>query len=71
MDDCKGGSFDVGAIVEYQAKQCKVSRAVNSNGKLEVSLSATLDTSMAEADISGLNFGVPGAIIAAAFLQKW
>ena len=70
-DDCKGGSFDVGAIVEYQGKQCKVSEAADSDGDLKVSFSATLETSMTEADISGLKLGAAGAIIAAAFLPKW
>ena len=70
-DDCKGGSFDVGAVVEYQGKQCKVSKAVDSDGDLKVRFSATLETSMTEADISGLKLGAAGAIIAAAFLPKW
>ena len=70
-DDCKGSSFDVGAAVEYQGKQCKVSKAVDARGKLKVNLSATLETSMTEADISGLELGAAGAIIAAAFLPKW
>ena len=70
-DDCKGGSFDVGAIIEYQGKQFKVSQTVDSWGDLKVSFSATLETSMTEADISGLKLGAAGAIIAAAFLPKW
>ena len=71
-DDCKGSSFGVGAAVEYQGKQCKVSKAVNRDGKLKVKFpAATLKTSMTEADISGLELGVAGAIIAAAFLPKW
>ena len=70
-DDCKGSSFDVGAVVEYQGKQCKVSQAVDDDGDMQVSFSATLETSMTEADISGLKLGAAGAIIAAAFLPKW
>ena len=70
-DDCKGSSFDVGAIVEYHGNQCKVIEAEDSDGDLRVKCSATLETSMTEADISGLNLGAAGAIIAAAFLPKW
>ena len=71
-DDCKGSSFDVGAVVEYQGKQCKVSKAVDRDGELKVKFpAATLETSMTEADISGLKLGAAGAIIAAAFLPKW
>ena len=71
-DDCKGGSFDVGAVVEYQGKQCKVSQAVDDDGDMKVKFpAATLETSMTEADISGLKLGAAGAIIAAAFLPKW
>ena len=71
-DDYKGSSFDVGAVVEYQGRQCKVSQAVDDDGDIEAKFpAATLETSMTEADISGLKLGAAGAIIAAAFLPKW
>ena len=73
-DDCKGSSFGVGAAVEYRGKQCKVSKAVDRDGELNLKVkfpAATLETSMTEADISGLELGAAGAIIAAAFLPKW
>ena len=70
-DDFQGSSFDVCAIVEYHGNQCKVIEAEDSNGYLRVNCSATLETSMTEADISGLKLGAAGAIIAAAFLPKW
>ena len=70
--DCSGESFDVGETVLYQGKQCTVSKAVNSNGNLKVKFPpTTLETSMTGADLSGLNLGVAGAIIAAAFIPKW
>ena len=70
--DCSGESFDVGETVLYQGKQCTVSKAVNSNGNLKVKFPPTmLETSMTGADLSRLNLGVAGAIIAAAFIPKW
>ena len=70
--DCSGESFDVGETVQYQGKQCTVSKAVDSNGYLKVKFPpTTLETSMTGADLSGLNLGVAGAIIAAAFIPKW
>ena len=70
--DCSGESFDVGETVQYQGKQCTVSKAVDSNGYLKVKFPpTTLETSMMGADLSGLNLGVAGAIIAAAFIPKW
>ena len=70
--DCSGESFDIGETVLYQGKQCTVSTAVASNGKLKVKFPpTTLETSMTGADLSGLNLGVAGAIIAAAFIPKW
>ena len=70
--DCSGESFDVGETVLYQGKQCTVSKAVNYAGNLKVKFPPTLlETSMTGADLSGLNLGVAGAIIAAAFIPKW
>ena len=69
--DCSGASFEVGKPVIYQGKQCIVSKAVDS-GDLKVKFPpAMLDTSMTEADLSGLNLGASGAIVAAAFLPRW
>ena len=71
--DCSGASFEVGKPVIYQGKQCIVSTAVDSDGDLlKVKFPpAMLDTSMTEADLSGLNLGASGAIVAAAFLPRW
>ena len=70
--DCPRESFDVGETVQYQGKQCTVSKAVDSNRYLKVKFPpTTLETSMMGADLSGLNLGVAGAIIAAAFIPKW
>ena len=69
---CSGASFEVGKPVIYQGKQCIVSKAVDSDGDLIVKFPpAMLDTSMTEADLSGLNLGASGAIVAAAFLPRW
>ena len=70
--DCSGASLEVGKPVIYQGKQCIVSKAVDSDGDLIVKFPpAMLDTSMTEADLSGLKLDASGAIFAAAFLPRW
>jgi hypothetical protein len=39
---CKGTSYNVGAVVEYHGKQCKVTKAVDGDGDLRVLIPADL-----------------------------
>ena len=70
-----GSSFSKGSEVEFAGNKYKITQEVDSDGDLtvepEVIFSATLDTSMTEANMAGFNIGVPGAILAAAFLPRW
>ena len=68
----EGSHHKVGDMVEYQGAQCTVlDTNPNNPSQYRVSLVGTLETSMTEADLSGLKLGASGAIIAAAFLPKW
>ena len=40
---CDGTSFEVGALVGYQGKQCKVTKAVDSDGHLKVMTPADMN----------------------------
>ena len=70
-----GSSFTKGSEVEYAGNKYKITKEVDSDGDLNVEpkviFSATLDTSMTEANMAGLKIGVPGAILAAAFIPRW
>ena len=70
-----GSSFSKGSEVEFAGNTYKITEEVDSDGDLKVEpkviFSATLDTSMTEANMAGLKIGVPGAILAAAFLPRW
>jgi hypothetical protein len=68
-DECTGDSFEVGEAVVYEGKQCIVRKAVDSNGKLKVKFSVTVEVGMTEADFSGAKMGQSGAIILVAWLE--
>jgi hypothetical protein len=55
--------------VVYGGRQCVVSKAVDSDGELTVKMAVTIDTTMTEADFSGADLGVSGAMILAAWLE--
>jgi Ran GTPase-activating protein (RanGAP) involved in mRNA processing and transport len=69
--ECRGECFDVGARVVYSGKQCIVSKEANAKGHLRLQLPpAVLHRNMTVADLSGLNLGFSGAVIASGFLPR-
>jgi hypothetical protein len=67
--DCSGDSFEVGQPVVYGGRQCVVNGVRDGDYGLHVRFAVTIDTTMTEADFSGANLGVPGAMILAAWLE--
>ena len=66
----QGDRFKKGDTVTFRGSSCTVSYE-NSDGTVDIEgLSATLESDMTMADLSGFGLGSAGAIIAAAFLPR-
>jgi sorbitol-specific phosphotransferase system component IIA len=69
---CAGSSLEVGAIVQYEGRPCRVTR-VDSDGELRVRACGavvTMEAGMTELDVSGKGLGAAGAAVVAGFLPR-
>jgi hypothetical protein len=70
---CSGSSFEVGAIVQYEGRPCRVTTGVNSNDSMGVRACGavvTMEAGMTELDVSGKGLGAAGAAVVTGFLPR-
>jgi hypothetical protein len=69
---CSGSSFEVGAIVQYEGRPCRVTTGVSIDSLRVRACGAvvTMEVGMTELDLSGTGLGAAGAAVVAGFLPR-